>query len=325
MFPGCRLSSSSPLPGVGWRGRGGRHPRPVRKGSPFGQMASEGHPHCLWEAVRGPLWLDWWWPRELWGTWWSVECFREGEGLQGRRKWLLTAGGLSRSRTAGGPPLCPPIWSQSRWPLGAAWTRPRCVCAALWGLATLEVPQCYYSVALQVVQFYLVCQCGLPSTVPTDQLSWRETCAHLIQGANKGSRVPEQVNSIVPSLFSHQTLAILRILRDHTSECCRLGRSYQPAGASPICLLDPQAHCLLPPHVTLVAPEISAGRTLGLTLCGYYSGLLACTLYSQQVVCFISRKEKQRALKTFIHPCPPQPVTQPLGLPQRRELYLPQK
>ena len=26
---------------------GGSHPRPVRKGSPFGQMASEGHPHCM--------------------------------------------------------------------------------------------------------------------------------------------------------------------------------------------------------------------------------------------------------------------------------------
>ena len=42
------------------------------------------------------------------------------------------------------------------------------VCAALWGLASLQVPQCYYSVTLQLVQFYLVCQCGLPSTVPTD-------------------------------------------------------------------------------------------------------------------------------------------------------------
>ena len=197
------------------------------------------------------------------------------------------------------------------------------VCPVLWGLAILEVTQRYYSVTLQLVQFYLVCQCGLPSIVPTDQLSWQETWAHLIQGANKGPKVPEQVNNIILSLFPHQTLAILRILGDYTGECCRLGHSYQPAGASPISLLDPQAHCSLPPHVTLVAPEISAGRTLGLSLCGYYSGFLACP--SKQVVCFICRKEKQRALKTIIHPCPPQPVTQPLGLAQRWELYLPQE
>ena len=57
MFPGCQLSSSFPLPGVGV-GRGGRHPRPVGKGRPFEQMAREGHPHCMWEAVRGPQWLD---------------------------------------------------------------------------------------------------------------------------------------------------------------------------------------------------------------------------------------------------------------------------
>lgn len=42
------------------------------------------------------------------------------------------------------------------------------VCPALWGLAILEVTQCYYSVTLHLVQFYLVCQCGLPSIVPTD-------------------------------------------------------------------------------------------------------------------------------------------------------------
>ena len=197
------------------------------------------------------------------------------------------------------------------------------VCPALWGLAILEVTQRYCSVTLQLVQFYLVCQCGLPSTVPTDKLSWQETCAHLIQGANKGPKVPEQVNNIILSLFPHQTLAILRILGDYTGECCRLGHSYQPAGASPVGLLDPQAHCLLPPHVTLVAPEVSAGRTLGLSLCGCYSGFLARTLYSQQVVCFICRKEKQRALKTVIHPCPPQPVTQPLGLAQRRNCTCP--
>lgn len=51
---------------------------------------------------------------------------------------------------------------------GAAWTdQDGCVqhCGA-W--PACKCPSCYYSVTLQLVQFYLVCQCGLPSTVPTD-------------------------------------------------------------------------------------------------------------------------------------------------------------
>lgn len=71
---------------------GAKHPRPVRKGSLLGHRVSVGSHHCVCEAVRRALWLDWGWLRDLCATWRSPECLSKGPSLGGREKTAAHTG-----------------------------------------------------------------------------------------------------------------------------------------------------------------------------------------------------------------------------------------
>lgn len=71
---------------------GAKHPGLLERGGLWGHRVTAGSHHCMCEAVRRALWLDWGWLRALWATWQSSECLSKGPSLGGREKTATHTG-----------------------------------------------------------------------------------------------------------------------------------------------------------------------------------------------------------------------------------------